>query len=72
MKLYPALGLKIKAYAEEEALDAEVALIGDELVREGDTIDGVKVVQINSGKVKFEKNGKMWTQGTQERPDAAW
>lgn len=48
------------------------ALIDDELVHEGDTIDGVKVVQINRRQIQFEKNGKTWVQGVREKPRSAW
>jgi hypothetical protein len=38
------------------------ALIGETIVREGDIIDGVKVVKINKKTVEFEKDGEKWTQ----------
>ncbi|MFC1739152.1 hypothetical protein ACFL1G_08900 [Planctomycetota bacterium] len=49
-----------------------VALIDNQLVHEGDTIGSIKVIQIGPKKILFEKKGKRWMQGTQERPDAAW
>ncbi len=42
--------------------DRPSVLIGKELLYEGDTIRGVKVVKINEGTVEFEKNGERWTQ----------
>ena len=48
------------------------ALINKELVHEGDAISGVKIIQICPRKIKFEKNGKIWTQGVQEKPNAVW
>ena len=49
-----------------------VALIDNQLVYQGDSIGSIKVIQIDSQKVLFEKAGKKWTQGVRERPDAAW
>ncbi len=48
------------------------ALIDNELVHEGATLGRVKVVKISSKKIQFEKNGKMWTQGVREKPNAVW
>jgi hypothetical protein len=42
--------------------DNPSALIGETIVREGDIIDGVKVVKINRDTVEFEKDGEKWTQ----------
>jgi hypothetical protein len=44
--------------------DNPSALIGETIVREGDIIDGVKVVKINKDTVEFEKDGEKWTQRT--------
>jgi hypothetical protein len=38
------------------------ALIGETIVREGDIIDGVKVIKINKKTVEFEKDGEKWIQ----------
>ena len=38
------------------------AIIGTEIVYEGDTVSGAKVVKINENSVEFEMNGKTWTQ----------
>lgn len=48
------------------------ALIDGEIVHEGDTIHGVKVVKIYKDKVQFEKKWKRWTQQTREQPSRAW
>jgi len=48
------------------------ALINNDLVHEGDTIGGVKVVRISPRKIQFEKNGKMWAQGVWGKPNALW
>ncbi len=55
-------------YAEEKPS----AVVGDKIVYEGDIVDGVKVVKIYRDKVEFEKKGKRWTQGVQEKPNRAW
>lgn len=51
---------------------APTALINNSLVHEGDTIGGVKVVQIGPRKIQFEKDGKMWVQGVGGKPNALW
>ncbi len=55
-------------HAEEEPS----AIIGYDIVHEGDTIRGVKVVKIYRDKVEFEKDGERWTQGVQDKPNRAW
>lgn len=49
-----------------------VALINNKLVHEGDTLSGVKIVQISAREIQFEKNGKMWTQAVGQKPTAVW
>jgi hypothetical protein len=46
--------------------DRQTAMIGGEIVRKGDTIDGIRIVDIQRRKVEFEKDGKNWTQGVGE------
>lgn len=48
------------------------AVIDGEVVHEGETIHGVKVVKIYRDKVEFEKNSKRWTQQPREEPSSAW
>jgi hypothetical protein len=48
------------------------ALINHELVREGDIINGVRVVKINKRSVEFEKNGERWMQKVQANPNSVW
>ncbi len=38
------------------------AMIGSRIVREGDSIDGAEVVEINENSVVFEANGTVWTE----------
>ncbi len=49
-----------------------LALIDNELVHQGDVVEGVKVVQIGPRAVQFEKNGQVWFQGVFEKPNSAW
>lgn len=55
-------------YAEEDPS----AVVGYDIVHEGDTIRGVKVVKIYRDKVEFEKDDKRWTQEVREKPNRAW
>jgi len=48
------------------------ALIGRELVHEGEQIHGATVVKIHKDKVEFEKNGMRWSQAVQQKPTAYW
>jgi hypothetical protein len=52
--------------------DSPSVLIGKELLSEGDTIRGVKVVKINRDTVEFEKDGARWTQQAGETPASYW
>ena len=48
------------------------AIIRGQVVREGDTVGGVKIIKIHKDKVEFEKNGKRWRQGEEEPPGPEW
>ena len=48
------------------------ALINNEIVHEGDTINGVRVIEISRDKIQFEKNSSVWTQKVLEKPNPAW
>lgn len=52
--------------------DRGSALIDETLVRTGAIIDGVKVVNIHTGGVEFEKADQRWTQKVGEAPDVQW
>lgn len=41
------------------------AIVGTEILQEGEEINGVKVVKINKDSVEFERNGQKWTQEVQ-------
>ena len=42
--------------------DNPLAVVDGEMVREGDVINGVKVIRIHQSKVEFEFSGHKWTQ----------
>jgi uncharacterized membrane protein len=44
--------------------DNPSAIVGDKIVKEGDIINGIRVVKINKNTVEFEKDGERWTQRT--------
>ncbi len=48
------------------------AIIGTNIVSEGQTIEGIKIVKIYPDKVEFEKDGKRWTQGMNESTNPQW
>ena len=48
------------------------AVIDTQIVYEGESIYGVKVVNIERSTVEFEKNGKRWKQRVLERANPAW
>ena len=52
--------------------DNPSALIGRELVHEGDSIDSVEVVRIGRSFVEFEKDGRRWSQGVGEEASHCW
>ncbi|MBN2183182.1 MAG: hypothetical protein JW715_14820 [Sedimentisphaerales bacterium] len=52
-------------------IDSSV-MIDNQVLKEGDTIYGTKVVKIYPKKVEFEKDGKRWTQRICEYPNPAW
>jgi len=52
--------------------DKPSAMVSGEIVREGDTIFGVKVVKIFKDRVEFEKDGKKWRQKVKENPPSIW
>ena len=52
--------------------DNPSVLIDGQVLRAGDTIYGVEVVEIGKRIVTFEKNNKRWKQRVQERPNRAW
>ena len=60
----PGLGeLVLKGIVYSE--DSPSAVVGTQIVRQGDKISCVTVVKINTDSVEFEMNGKSWTQKVQ-------
>ena len=47
-------------------------LLDGQVLKVGDEIYGVEVVEIDKRIVTFEKNGKRWEQRVRERPNPAW
>lgn len=56
------------AYVEKNWL----AMIGDKVVHEGDTIGNIKILKINAKQVQFKKNSRTWTQKLGENQQALW
>jgi len=48
------------------------AMIDNQVLEEGDTIYGIKIVKIHPKKVEFAKDGKTWSQKICEYPNPAW
>jgi hypothetical protein len=47
-------------------------MVDNQVLKEGDMIYGTRIVKIYPKKVKFEKDGKIWTQRVREHPNPAW
>lgn len=47
-------------------------VIDKDIVCEGQTVHGVKVVKVHKDKVQFEKQGKTWEQTLKEEPNMYW
>jgi hypothetical protein len=52
--------------------DNPTALIGHQIVHEGDAVDGVSVIKVHKDKVEFANNGRRWTQAVGETPKTYW
>lgn len=52
--------------------DRPAAVVGTQVLYEGDVKNGVTVVKITKEQVKFEKNGRLWTQEVQSSPPKHW
>jgi hypothetical protein len=52
--------------------DNPSAIVGNQLVHEGDNVSGVTIVKINQESVEFEKNNIRWTQAVKEPPSSHW
>ena len=47
-------------------------MIEDQMLHKGDVIHDVKVLDIKSDKVQFDKQGEQWEQGVQESAKPEW
>ena len=47
-------------------------VIDDNILHTGDSLHGVKVIEIYPDSVEFEKNEKTWTQKLYQKPPAQW
>jgi hypothetical protein len=52
--------------------DKPAALIGHQIVHEGDAVDGVSIIKVHKDKVEFAKNDKTWEQRIGEPPKSWW
>ncbi|MCJ7728390.1 MAG: hypothetical protein MUO27_00670 [Sedimentisphaerales bacterium] len=52
--------------------DTPTVLIEDQMLHEGDTIHEVKVMDISTDKVQFDKQGEKWEQKVQEPAKPEW
>lgn len=51
--------------------DVKLAVVGTEMLREGDTVQGATIITINPNSVEFEKDGKRWTQTVQGQDNSS-
>jgi hypothetical protein len=52
--------------------DSPSVMIEDQMLHEGETIHEVKILDIKTDKVQFEKQGEQWEQGVQESAKPEW
>ncbi|UCD00050.1 MAG: hypothetical protein JSW66_09240 [Phycisphaerales bacterium] len=51
--------------------DVRLAVVGTEMLGEGDTVLGAMIIKINPDSVEFEKDGKRWTQTVQGQDNSS-
>ena len=54
------------------AMDNSSAVVDNQVVRKGDTLYGVRIIDIQKFTVEFEKDGSRWSQRVRENPNPAW
>ena len=64
-----ASGLIVRGIVHSQ--DKPRAIIGTELVQEGDVVQGATILRINRRTVEFEQNGRTWIQEVQDEQAAA-
>jgi hypothetical protein len=52
--------------------DSPSVMIEDQMLHEGDVIHDVRVLDIKTDRVQFEKQGDQWEQGVQESAKPEW
>jgi hypothetical protein len=52
--------------------DRPAAIVGSNIVHQGDKLGNVRVTKIGTGSVEFDKNGRSWTQKVGEAPSSMW
>jgi cell division protein FtsL len=52
--------------------DNPTALIGHQVVHEGDAVDGVSIIKVHKDKIEFANNGRRWTQAVGGTPEIYW
>lgn len=53
-------------------IEDSTALVDGLILKEGDTLYGVRIVKIDRGKVTFEKGDERWEQRIREMPNPKW
>jgi len=53
-------------------VEDSTAIINGQLLKKGDTLDGVTILEIERDRVEFEKKAERWYQRIGERPNSAW
>jgi hypothetical protein len=48
------------------------AVVGKQIVAEGDIVDGVTILHISRDSVEFKRNGKTWSQKVEQKANRAW
>jgi len=66
----PTKGLMVTGILYSE--DSPSAVVGNQLVHEGDKISGAIIVKINPESVEFEKDKIRWTQAVKQPPASYW
>jgi len=52
--------------------DRSAAIIGSDIVHQGDKLGSVRINRIQPSHVEFEKNGQTWTQKVGDAPSSMW
>lgn len=69
---YPGTPRKGRLTAITYSADKPSAVVDLTILHEGDMLHGIEVVEIERGKVHFDKNGERWEQTVGETPPIYW